>query len=272
MVKCELCGADEFLPFTCPYCSRSFCAEHRLPESHRCERRWMARPPRLAEELAQSRVEFRGERVVTPPRAGVLSTLREHLPSRHEMRDLTIAWLALSAAVVAGHWFSPLIIIWLPISMVTVGLGFALHELFHKWVAQHFGYWAEFRMWTWGLLLAILLGFLTGGRFIYAMPGATHIMPPLGAYGFEVVRRREVGLISLAGPLLNIALAAIFWPLQGSPGLLGVAGHVGFRINLWLAGFNLIPLGELDGRKIMAWSVPVWALTALPAWALLFIT
>jgi len=30
------CGKNVLLPFTCPYCRGSFCAEHRLPESHGC--------------------------------------------------------------------------------------------------------------------------------------------------------------------------------------------------------------------------------------------
>jgi len=36
MVKCDYCGKEVDLPFTCPYCGGHFCAEHRLPESHNC--------------------------------------------------------------------------------------------------------------------------------------------------------------------------------------------------------------------------------------------
>jgi hypothetical protein len=36
MPKCELCGKEVVLPFTCAYCGEKYCAEHRLPENHNC--------------------------------------------------------------------------------------------------------------------------------------------------------------------------------------------------------------------------------------------
>jgi uncharacterized protein YkwD len=36
MVKCDICGKELQLPFSCNYCSGTFCSEHRLPESHQC--------------------------------------------------------------------------------------------------------------------------------------------------------------------------------------------------------------------------------------------
>jgi uncharacterized protein YkwD len=35
-MKCEKCGNEVFLPFTCSYCGKNYCDEHRLPESHEC--------------------------------------------------------------------------------------------------------------------------------------------------------------------------------------------------------------------------------------------
>ena len=34
--KCAYCGDLVDLPFECNYCKDPFCAEHRLPEDHRC--------------------------------------------------------------------------------------------------------------------------------------------------------------------------------------------------------------------------------------------
>lgn len=34
--QCDLCGFTEPLPFTCKFCGKSFCYNHRLPESHNC--------------------------------------------------------------------------------------------------------------------------------------------------------------------------------------------------------------------------------------------
>ncbi|RLG97981.1 rhomboid family intramembrane serine protease, partial [Candidatus Bathyarchaeota archaeon] len=33
-MKCQYCGAEEPLPFKCPFCGGYFCVEHRLPENH----------------------------------------------------------------------------------------------------------------------------------------------------------------------------------------------------------------------------------------------
>ena len=34
--KCAYCGDMVDIPFECNYCKDPFCAEHRLPEDHRC--------------------------------------------------------------------------------------------------------------------------------------------------------------------------------------------------------------------------------------------
>ncbi len=33
---CAYCGDFQDMPFQCNYCKDPFCAEHRLPEEHRC--------------------------------------------------------------------------------------------------------------------------------------------------------------------------------------------------------------------------------------------
>ncbi len=34
--RCDTCGAYDLLPFKCKYCGGTYCAVHRLPESHQC--------------------------------------------------------------------------------------------------------------------------------------------------------------------------------------------------------------------------------------------
>lgn len=36
MPTCEECGDELGWPFTCTYCERPFCSQHRVPESHHC--------------------------------------------------------------------------------------------------------------------------------------------------------------------------------------------------------------------------------------------
>jgi len=136
---------------------------------------------------------------------------------------------------------------------------FACHEVAHKYVGMRYGYWSEYRMFPQGLLLALLLSF-TG--FLFAAPGAVVIFgsPP----------REENGKISAAGPATNIVISAVCAPL--SPVIGGMAGEIvgGIAaINAFLAFFNLIPFGPLDGRKILAWNTGVWAMMLVVSIALI---
>lgn len=37
IVKCDVCGKEELLPYRCKYCGGVYCMEHRLPEEHDCD-------------------------------------------------------------------------------------------------------------------------------------------------------------------------------------------------------------------------------------------
>ncbi len=134
---------------------------------------------------------------------------------------------------------------------LTVGLGFILHELAHKWVAVRFGATSYYRASTLGLFGALALAFLTAGAIVFAAPGAVYFH---GAH----LSREQVGKIGLAGPLMNLALAVFFFFLAFSaPGLRELA-LTGVGVNAFLGAFNLIPIGMLDGAKVWAWNKTVW--------------
>jgi hypothetical protein len=48
MKKCEKCGEEVLFPFTCTYCGKEFCDEHRLPESHDCPNMPTEPPPYIS--------------------------------------------------------------------------------------------------------------------------------------------------------------------------------------------------------------------------------
>jgi len=157
------------------------------------------------------------------------------------------------------------------LSFVAVCTGFLLHELGHKIVAQRYGCWAEFRVWRWGLTMALVFALVSGGRFIFAAPGAVYIASIAGQLGGgHELSRKEHGLISLAGPMVNITLAVIFLFFTGFGGFLEFS-ILGFWVNSWLAAFNLLPFGPLDGRKVLSWNPLVWAGITIPLWAIIFL-
>ena len=48
--KCAYCGDLTDMPFECNYCKDPFCAEHRLPEDHRCVKLTQLRAKRFGEK------------------------------------------------------------------------------------------------------------------------------------------------------------------------------------------------------------------------------
>jgi len=50
IVNCTYCGDETDLPFECNYCKDQFCAEHRLPEEHRCVKLTSIRAKRFGEK------------------------------------------------------------------------------------------------------------------------------------------------------------------------------------------------------------------------------
>lgn len=145
--------------------------------------------------------------------------------------------------------------------IVVVGFGFVLHELAHKFAAIRYGYWAEYKMWFQGLILALITAFL---GFVFAAPGAVYI------HGYNI-KKSENGIISLAGPVTNIILAVLFlmfMPLASKNGLLSIA-ILGVYVNSFLAVFNLLPLVVLDGVKIIRWNPLIWIATMAVAVILL---
>ncbi len=50
MDKCYYCGIEVDIPFTCNYCKDKLCADHRLPEMHRCVKLNSIRVKRFGEK------------------------------------------------------------------------------------------------------------------------------------------------------------------------------------------------------------------------------
>ncbi len=175
---------------------------------------------------------------------------------KREARDIIISAVVI-AFVFAYSGFSISSIINFPIALIAVSLGFVLHELGHRYFARNFGCYAEFKMWRSGLGFALLFSLITGGRFVFAAPGAVVIHPRMDLWGNPVpLSKKKLGIISVSGPVMNIILALVFllsnffFPLY--------LFKWGARINLWLAIFNLLPFGPLDGLKIYSWDKRVW--------------
>ena len=187
--------------------------------------------------------------------------------SERELKDLALATFAFGFAislVFEGGIFGMMdknLSILLPnlinnsiFAIAALGPAFIIHELAHKYVARHYGCWAEFRADPKGLKNGILIAFLIG--FVFMAPGAVMVAGR--------VSKKENGIIALAGPISNIILFGIGF--FGGAFLIGITDSnlvtqfVGFWLwgNAILGAFNMLPFGPLDGRKVKDWSEPIF--------------
>ena len=183
--------------------------------------------------------------------------------SRTEIRDIAISIITLSVAFTIlnrnnnaflryfadtfGDSMKYVVLFGLCLFLVVVS--FLFHEFGHKFVAQKYGLWSEFRMWPAGLLLTLVTSAI---GFLFAAPGAVMIAGNMN--------QEMNGKVSIAGPAVNIVMS-----------LIGIIGCLAFNhsgwvvffvmlanLNAFLALFNLLPIPPLDGSKIITWNKVYW--------------
>jgi Zn-dependent protease len=270
-MKCQTCQQDTLLPFTCPYCGGQFCSDHRLPENHACTKIGAARKQRQAQVMTpQSYNSYQYSYVY-----GQQPFKRKY---RVNFSYKELKHIAVAAALVVGigfsiglygqffggfrfNWTWDLMAVF---SVLTVA-SFLTHEMGHKFIAQKRGLWAEFRLTTWGAVLTFASIFLP---FRMIAPGAMMISGSLRD-------KDDLVKISIAGPITNIIFASAFIALAFT---LPIPVDYGWMllfaayINAFMAVFNLIPFGVLDGYKIFSANKKLWALAFVPSVALTIFT
>lgn len=178
--------------------------------------------------------------------------------SKTEILHLSVALLVLSAAFTIIYaranpsYFSQdavtNIAMWFLVSLALVAASFLSHEMGHKFVAQKYGAWSEFRLFPIGLVVCLVFSFL---GFLFAAPGAVYINGNID--------RRMNGHISLAGPVVNIAIGAVTLLVSFlTVGRISAIFMLMANLNGFLAVFNMLPIPPFDGYKVIRWSIPVY--------------
>ena len=244
MAKCAVCGREILMPFRCSYCGEYFCAEHRLPEKHNCPGLYAASSPYEKELKRKMKIEESWEPAVRPAVREVDSLIRREIL---HLAIGTLLVILVGFSLIRYNFGLPSII--LAVYVVGFAASFLLHELGHRAYARSRGLYARFKLDPFGALLTLVTA-IPLMPFKIIAPGAVVIV---GITSIDVL-----GMAALVGPLINLALSAVF-AVAGfiirtlSPILFTLS-----TLNAFIAFFNLIPFGGLDGKKVLAWSPARW--------------
>jgi Zn-dependent protease len=237
------------MPFRCHYCKEIFCSIHRLPPNHNCFflQDYLEQPGKDREFL--ERIEGKAG----SPRVRVRSSLYNMIYLRFSKTEILHLMLATALVAAVGMSLYRFQFRWDFLAIFISA--FLIHELGHKFLAQFYRAWAEFRVLFYGAVVTAI-SVLPFFPFKFIAPGAVMISGNLSVARY--------GRVSLIGPLTNLAMGTGFLCVylilaaidSASPILL-----VGVRFNGFIGFFNMIPFMGLDGQKIFGWNKIIWVLT-----------
>jgi Zn-dependent protease len=259
-MNCQACEREVDLPFRCSYCGGGFCSDHRLPENHACSRMDQAKAVSQGQVMQQQ---------------GYGNYSYSYLYGQDPYKkQFHIRWspkefkhIGVASALVLGIGYSMFLYYfgfdqWSKLATSFFALfmmvSFLTHEIAHKVMAQKAGLWAEFRLTTWGAMLTLVSVFLP---FKMIAPGAMMI-------GGQISNAKDMIKISIAGVITNLILSVTFLSVAKVIPM-DIAFYAAFAflayINAFMALFNLIPFGILDGYKIFSLNKKIWAAVFIPS-------
>ncbi|MFH1063488.1 MAG: hypothetical protein V1729_00240 [Candidatus Woesearchaeota archaeon] len=136
------------------------------------------------------------------------------------------------------------------ITLILVVITFLVREVAHRTVATWMGYRSQYKAWILGLVIGLVIAFLSNGRMPFIAAGAlviTHL--PIHRLGkaYYALSMKHLGWIALAAPIANMMFAVLIktinlglgWPLLEKL----------MMINIWIALFDMIPVPPFNGCR-----------------------
>jgi len=144
-------------------------------------------------------------------------------------------------------------------SMLIVLLALLVYISCQRLMGIRKGYRTEYKMWFWGLVAALVITFLTGGRFVLAFLGTVIIYHleghRLGSFRYGL-NYKDLGVISLTGPLAMIIFAFIFKIISFASA--NPLVHKAMIVCSLIASVNMLPLPWIDGGNVFFASRNLW--------------
>src|SRR5215469_620436 len=242
-MRYNACGLEENIPFRCNYCRQSFCHLHKIPINHSCP--YIYKYTEKRRLMANGNYDSSVSSFSNNIGRALLRAIRIK-SSKTELLHLFVATILVTGVGLSFNHYR--YISWQFLAIFVSA--FLVHELAHKFLAQYYGSWAEFRAQLYGLVITAISA-LPIMSFKFIAPGAVMV---------GLSDRNKFGRVALIGPLTNLVMGFSFlistyiYPYHSYL-------YAGASFNAWIALFNLLPFGVLDGEKIFDWSKIAWGLT-----------
>lgn len=136
-------------------------------------------------------------------------------------------------------------------AVLIVALSILVHDAGQRLWGLAIGYRLEFKMWSFGLVIALVTAFLSDGRLWLIVPSGFmlhHLAGPrLGWFRYGINYFGQA-MVALAGPLFNLMLIILLKMISAFSTNLLVEKAIMF--NVIYAITSLLPIPPLDGSKI----------------------
>lgn len=158
------------------------------------------------------------------------------------------------------------------IAIVIVTVSFFVHHLAHRAAALSVGYKPEYKLWTWGLLLALTIAIISRGNVWFIIPGGIMVHHlagfRLGFFRYDL-NYFGTGLLSALGAVATMIFALflkIIYLIIPSPII-----HKALIFNILFAVYMILPIPPADGSRMFFGSrmVYVFIFSAIVAAAVL---
>jgi hypothetical protein len=139
------------------------------------------------------------------------------------------------------------------LGLIVVFLSLAFHVSLQKLVAIKLGYTANYTYWFNGILLSLLLVFVTAGWFAFILPGAVMIelVPRLRMGKFRYgINKKDVARVALAGPIAHILIVLFMGIIYFNTDKSEFVFSIIF-VNLLLAIYSSLPIPKIDSPQRM---------------------
>ncbi|MBU2560718.1 MAG: hypothetical protein KKD17_00310 [Nanoarchaeota archaeon] len=136
------------------------------------------------------------------------------------------------------------------ITLILVAIAMAVRELAHRTIAIWLGYKSQYKLWLLGLVIGLVVAFVSNGYLFFIAPGTmiiTHLaVHRLGKAHYEL-SYKHLGWIAMAGPIANMLLAVVFKTLSVATAI--PVFEKAMIINIWIALFDMVPIPPFNGSR-----------------------